>query len=325
MRMGPMWRKIRRVVGWLLLVWLIASFLGSMAYNAVTAPANLGPTEAGVPGEFVLVGNSLTHYEKAGAGDVAVVLLHGFATWSFTWRPTLTALGASGRFTAYAVDMRGFGFTERPGDALYNAEGYARHVEEFIDALGLEDPIIVGHSLGGDVALRVALARPGRVRGLVLVSAAVYLRVPWSASALARMSFPPFHRTALRLTASLFLNRALREAYFDPGSAGLSEVEVNIRKPLQQAGAEDAFLAMARSRSDAVPSAAIRQLRVPTLVVWGEEDGIVPLADGRRLAQEVPGAKLVTYPRTGHIPQEEARERFASDLIDFVAGVLPPA
>ena len=326
-RMAPMWRKVRRAVLALVLSVVLVGLVLSTAYNALTRPRGLSPRDAAVPGSFAEVNGSLTHYEVAGSGSVPVVLLHGRGAWSFTWRPTLTALGADGRFSAYAPDLRGFGFTERPPDGLYNAEGYAAHVEEFIDALGLERPILVGNSLGGEVALRVALARPDRVRGVVLVDAPVLAGDPTLSRAVARlMVVPPFHRTYIRLYHSNRLpfgglEDSLRRLYFDPGSVNLEEVEANVRRPLDQKGAEDSLIAMWRTHEDPVPEERIRQLGVPVFIVWGENDAVAPLEQGRRLHAAIPGSRLAVYPRTGHVPQEERRERFAADLIGF-AGEL---
>lgn len=326
MRMGPMWRKARR---WSVrfLVGLAAVLLGSsLAFNALTRPKGLAPREAGVPGAFVDVEGSLTHYETAGAGKVPVVLLHGFGSWSYTWRPALAALGDDGRFTAYAPDMRGFGFTDRPPDALYNLDGFTRHVEAFIDALELDRPILVGSSLGGEVAIRVALDRPDRVRGLVLVAAAAYDSPSPLAQAAARVLFvPPFNRSFVRIFSRWFIGSVVDRAYYDTSTIDRESLVQNLRKPFQQRGAEDAWVAMVRQRVASVPAERVRTLRLPTLIVWGAEDEVIPVERGARLNSDIANSRLFVYPRTGHLPQEEARERFAADLLSFCGELAPPA
>jgi pimeloyl-ACP methyl ester carboxylesterase len=320
-----MGRKIRRVVRWVTIVVVVGLLGTSLVYNAFTAPKGLAPRDAGVPGQFVETAGGLMHYETAGTGPLPVVLLHGFGEWSFTWRSTLAALGADGRFTAYAPDMRGFGFSERTPDSLYNANGFAVSVGEFIDALKLDRPILAGNSLGGDVALRVAVARPGRLRGLVLVDAASFAAPPEWQQALSRIFFiPPFNRTGLRLFVRYRLRSALASAYADPRSVNLDEVVANVRKPLDQDGAEEALIAMVRTGAPPLADATIAAVRVPTLIVWGEQDTIVDVDAGRRLNRLIAGSRLVTYPRTGHIPQEEQRERFAADLLEFSSGLAGP-
>src|SRR5439155_15032265 len=214
--------------------------------------------------------------------------------------PLLSALGADGRFTAYAIDMRGFGFTDRPRDALYNTTGYAEHVLQFLDAMKIERAVLVGHSLGGEVALRLAAERPDRVSGLVLADATAYgSPSPWS-QALQRLVFvPPFNRSLVRAVFSRpwYLRATLTRAYANTSTVDLSEVIAEIRKPLQQRGAEDALIAMVRTRSEPVTTAMVNRVRAPTLVIWGEDDKIVSVDTGRRLQREIEGSRLIVYPR----------------------------
>jgi pimeloyl-ACP methyl ester carboxylesterase len=275
-----------------------------------------------------MIGGSLTHYETAGTGKLPIVLLHGFGWWSFTWRPLLAALGADARFTAFAPDMRGFGFTERPRDALYNIDGYVEHVIEFIAGLQLDRPVLVGNSLGGEVALRVAAERPDLVRGLVLLDATAYTDPSPLSQALPRLLFiPPFNRTVMRAVISrpAFVRANLERRYYNPSSVNLSEIVANLRKPFDQRGAEDAFIAMIRTRRPAMAAAIVRRVKAPTLIMWGENDAVVPVAVGRHLQSDIAGSRLVVYPRTGHAPQEEARERVAADLIAFCEPLASPA
>jgi pimeloyl-ACP methyl ester carboxylesterase len=118
-------------------------------------------------------GELVVHYVEAGSGQ-PVRLLHGFLEWSDTWRHNLPALAGSGRIIA--PDLRGFGLTERGprrGDALGDQ---VKLVKGLMDALGVEQAVRSGHSMGGEVALRFALEHPGRVRALVLVDASGYVR-----------------------------------------------------------------------------------------------------------------------------------------------------
>jgi len=164
------------------------------------------------------------------------------------------------------------------------------------------------------------------VSGLVLADATAYgSPSPWS-QALQRLVFvPPFNRSLVRAVFSRpwYLRATLTRAYANTSTVDLSEVIAEIRKPLQQRGAEDALIAMVRTRSEPVTTAMVNRVRAPTLVIWGEDDKIVSVDTGRRLQREIEGSRLIVYPRTGHVPQEEAREKFAADLIQFGAGLAP--
>ena len=99
-----------------------------------------------------------------------MVLIHGFGSNTYTWRRNVDELGR--RFRVFAIDLKGFGLTEKPKDGQYHLSAYTEHLLAFLDELKLEKPVLVGNSMGGAVALRLALLYPDRVGGIVLVDAA---------------------------------------------------------------------------------------------------------------------------------------------------------
>lgn len=251
------------------------------------------------------------HYEESGSGG-SLVLVHGFGQSSFCWRPLH---GSDEGHRLIALDMKGFGASDKPADGRYSVNDQARLVVGFTRALGLTNFLLVGHSFGGAVCLRTAqLLRAegdGRLRGLVLVGSAAYpqqmpdfmrlFRTPLLAELVLWM-LPP------RLGAWL----ALRRAYADPRSIERAAVRAYARA-LASPGGRQALLATARQilpdNLDEI-IAGYREIDVPTLLVWGECDTIVPPAVGRRLAHELPHARLEIIPRRGHVPQEECPAAF---------------
>ena len=112
------------------------------------------------------VGAIKTHFVRKGDAGRPVVLVHGFGSSTYTWRKTVDALAP--RHRVYALDLKGFGLTAKPKDGQYHMDAYTRHLLGFLDAMKLDRPVLVGHSLGGAVVTRLALFHPDRVGGLVL-------------------------------------------------------------------------------------------------------------------------------------------------------------
>lgn len=132
------------------------------------------PTSLAAANEFLFAEGVQTHVVKHGTEGPNLVLLHGMRGWFPTWRQMVPALSACARVTV--IDMKGFGLSTLPACGEYNVDGLATHVLATLDALVLEEPILVGLSLGGEVAIRVALQAPDRVRGLILLGSTGYTR-----------------------------------------------------------------------------------------------------------------------------------------------------
>ena len=250
------------------------------------------------------------HVVEQGEGP-PVLLLHGFAANAFTWAKIRAPL--SMRNTVYAVDLKGFGDSPKPDDGAYTLRDHADAVLRLIERRNLTDLAIVGHSMGGGVAMLVALElqrRAGiRLRGLVLIGSIgasqpiprmlVMLRLPLAGELIA-WGVPP--RT--------FIRAGMRSAYFDPRRIEPAFVEA-YAAPLRTRAGRRAALATVRQTAPSDVDALFRragEIRAPVLLLWGHEDRVVPLSAGERLEAAIPGARLVVLARCGHIPQEEAPE-----------------
>lgn len=265
---------------------------------------------------YLQVGGESIHYQEAGQGK-PVVLIHGFFAWSFTWRKNLSALAE--HFHVYAIDLRGFGFSQRGVSLRYGFDDQARMVSAFLDALGIERAALVGHSMGGEVALRFALLYPHRVEGLVLIapSALVRRRPGWLEQYI--LPLPLIGPLAVRWAVlnRRFAVRAIRGAYHHPDLATAADLEGYL-SPARLRGTARSLATMMRQLDFGRMAERLREVLHRSLIIWGEEDPWVPVEHGHRLAALLPNSKLVTFPGCGHVPPEECPDRFHQTVIPFL-------
>jgi pimeloyl-ACP methyl ester carboxylesterase len=266
------------------------------------------------PGKLLEVDGQRIHYVEAGAGP-PVVLLHGLGASTFCFRRTIPALAA--HFQVFAIDLPGYGFSSRdaPDQSLTAQTAY---VLRFLDALGLDKVSLVGHSMGGSVAQRVAVAAPGRVDRLVLADATsdALLRRGLGVSRLLDPLLPPLFATVFYLPPLRRRWLALAcydDAYLTP------DVLAGYGAPSRVPGHVRAYRRFFRDRArDALLDPSL--IRQPTLLVWGEADRVTPPAIGRRLADQIEGSRLVVIPRAGHWAPEERPDIVNPLLVQFLKG-----
>jgi pimeloyl-ACP methyl ester carboxylesterase len=254
-------------------------------------------------------------------GDIAppVIFVHGLLSSSKTWKKVL-ASSASGH-TAIAVDLPGEGFSDRPWPYDYSAPSQALALLDFLDARKIDRAVLVGNSLGAGVSLIAAAARPERVAGLVLVDAAFPgMTIPWSFRTLRT---PALGELQIEFLVRPVVEFGLRHRLYARAGNVTEETVSDWWDPIPVPGTRRAALGFVRSRT-AGYEGLLPKIRVPTLIVWGKEDRLLPDSDGMRLASEMPGARLVILPDCGHLPQEEAPTAFSSIVAEFVKN-LPAA
>lgn len=277
--------------------------------------------ELGWLGEFVRAGGRWLHYvsagESAAATDPAVILLHGFGVWGFNWRFNLGPLAV--RHRVLVPDLPGWGLSEKGARVDYSFRAQIDAVAAFMDAVGVSTATLVGNSMGGEVAWRFALRRPERVERLVLIGSSAYIdTLPPIARRLAVLPGAAWF-VRLLIGNRRFMLRAMREAYYAPGGLVTPDALDGYLLPLRTPAAAHALIATLGSIDFGADTSRIREVRHPTLVVWGEDDPWIPLFHGLRLAAEIPGARLEVLPRTGHSPQEEHPDEVNRLIEDFVA------
>lgn len=253
----------------------------------------------------------------AGADVPTLLLLHGNASSLHTWDGWVRQLSPQVRVVR--LDLPGYGLTGPHPSGDYTATATVDFLERFADAAGLRRFAIAGNSLGGYFAWRFALRHPDRVSGLVLVNAAGYpLETGMSASVAMQVARLPVVSELLRFASVRWaIEFSLRDVYVDDTRvtpALVDRYEQMMLRPGNRAALGD------RARSERRPTGWERlpQLRVPTLVLWGEQDPWFPLDHARRFGRDIPGARVVTFPGLGHVPMEEDPAATARAVGEFL-------
>jgi pimeloyl-ACP methyl ester carboxylesterase len=266
-----------------------------------------------MPERFITVeGHRLRHVER-GAGP-ALLLVHGFAGIAETWDAVADDLARD--HAVYALDLLGFGGSDKPARADHSLAGHGRRVAAVAEALGLRDATLAGHSMGGVVAAYAALADGGaRLGRLALLDANFYRRngppIPM---------FPPLPRLlAARFYSPAARAASLRRCFADP-SLVTPELIERYLAPTRAPGARASLAAFLGTPGPATYAELPPQLRLPTLVLWGAADGLWPLADAHRLCAEIAGSALEIVAGAGHMLQEERPAEVARHLRAFVRG-----
>ncbi len=294
----------------------IACVLGAIASGAAGAfdepYARLGPPEAPV-NLFI---------QEEGSGP-PLLLIHGFGTSTYTWRHVAPALANTHR--VIAVDLKGFGQSDKPMDARYSVYDQAELLAQLIEDRNLSNLTLVGHSFGGGVALLLALQANDRLKGriskLVLLNTIAY---PQNMPVFFRMlNMPFFSHVGVRMVPAAVQTRvALQIAYLDDSKIDQSEVDV-YAAPLKTAAGKHAVIQSARqivpADLDAIAE-RYQSIKLPTLILWCDHDRIVPLDVGLKLRRAMPNASLKVVQGCGHMPQEEQPERTLGFISEFLGG-----
>jgi len=278
--------------------------------------------------EVVLHGHRV-RFHRSGEGPL-LVLLHGIASTADTWAPVATGLAAS--HTVLAPDLLGHGSSAKPrGD--YSLGAYASGVRDLITALGHERATVVGHSLGGGIAMQFAYQFPERVERLVLISSGGLGR---EVHPILRASTLPGSEIVLALLGRRWLRTTGGAVGATLGRLGLragedlAGVAAGIAS-LGDADARGAFVHTARAAIDpggqrvSATDRLYLAAHLPTLIVWGERDPIIPAAHGEAAHAAIPGSRLEIFAGAGHFPHREQPVRFVSLVEDFMRSTEPAA
>lgn len=266
--------------------------------------------DAGKPGRVVDIGGYGVHIVERGGGPRTMVLIHGFGASTFSWRELIPHFERD--FRIIAVDLKGFGYSERAADAGLAAMDQIAMLRALLGQLGVSRAVVAGHSMGGGVAQRFAAAYPEMVEALILAASIT------GEERIARMRMPAWLvRPFAPLIGALTASRLLQLCYYDKSylTPGVRE---GYMRPTRIRGSLDGLLAMMRD-AEADPPIDAARITAPVLLLYGAHDRVVPLKSGQHIRERIPQARLVVIDRAAHNFIEERHEECAAAISDFLA------
>ncbi|MET3811795.1 alpha/beta fold hydrolase [Arthrobacter sp. UYEF3] len=289
----------------------------------VRAPGAPAPVRALNPVELpgtghVDVGGTRLRYRKTGSGE-PVLLLHGIGQSLDDWTEQHDRLAA--RHTVYSVDLPGFAYSDRlPGRATL--AGLASVLPGFLDALGVHEPLpVMGNSLGGAVAMKLAADHPDRVSALVLANSAGFGKeVAVVLRLLAALLLRPDKEASRRTVQSIFYDKELVTDARVGHALALSQRATH-RQTVLDIARDLGTIAGIRAEWRTALMVALAESDIPTLVVWGDHDHILPFSHLGAAAAALPHAESHVFSKTGHMPQIERPEEFAAVVEEFLTRV----
>lgn len=263
--------------------------------------------------QFITVENLELRYRTFGAPSdekTTLVLLHGFSNSLQSFR--LLAPLLADDYYVVTVDLPGFGLSSKPVDYDYRNENQAQTIQKFIDSLELKNVVIGGHSLGGAVALRIAINEPS-LKGLIVMNPGII-----STGTPDIIQYLPFPLT--RIAAKQFGDRDFRESFLKESFVNpdlvTDEVMDNLQLTVQSEGYLTGMTSMMGQYEPASEAALMNQVEMPVVLVWGAQDRGKSNAEFEQLKAGFQNLTVVVAPNAGHYVQEEAAELVAMDLIE---------
>lgn len=315
--------------------WVIRGFLALVALLVIaflifrtpdTDAAEMRAKYGGPPSQFVEIGEGVTvHLRDEGPEQApALILLHGSNADLHTWEPWVQALKA--KYRVIRFDQVGHGLTGPDPKDDYSRANYVAHVGAVADKLGLKQFILGGNSMGGKHALAYAIAHPERVTGLVLVDGSggpmLKLDKKKDDEDSGNIGFkiaqtPGINLLVEQITPRSLIAQSLEQSVSVKSVASEAAVD-RYWEMLRYPGNRRATLKRFSQPYDPLGEAEIAAVATPTLILWGEEDRLIPVEAGQWLAKTLPNNRLVVYPGIGHLPQEEAVAATLGDLLPWL-------
>lgn len=260
------------------------------------------------------------HYElynyEPNSNKTTFVLIHGFLSSTFSYRRLIPLLAQHG--TVVALDLPPFGKSDKSKDFTYSYKNMSNIVISLVEHLHLSNIILVGHSMGGQIALYISKQRPDLVDKTVLICSSGYL--PKSHFSLVCSSYLPFFYLYIKnwLVRSGVLKNLLNVIH--DRSLIDDEMMQGYAAPFFDERIFHALTRMIRDREGDLPSCELQQIKIPSLLIWGEEDTVVPVSVGKRLHSDLENSRFISYEKAGHLLPEERPQHVYENIMEF-AGI----
>lgn len=269
-------------------------------------------------GRHATIRNAAIYYELYNeqllAKKPAIILIHGFLSSVFSFRKLIPLF--STHYPIVALDLPPFGKSEKSRNFTYSYQNFAGVVIDIAKQLGIKKAYLIGHSMGGQIALQVAKQNPELVEKLILLCSSGYLRR--AKQLLIASSYLPFFSYYVKYW---FKKKGAKESLLNVVYDHTMIDEEMIEGYLSPFYEKDVFRAltrMIRHREGDLLSEELQSINVPCLLIWGKEDRVVPITIGERLSKDLHHSHLIIYEKTGHLLPEEKPEEVCRDILSFL-------
>ena len=277
------------------------------------------PIYANSSSQFMSILGMQVHYRDQGvqSDSVPLILLHGMSSSLNTWDSVVFYLANHRR--VISLDLPGFGLSGPSPENMYNFDYYNKFIDSFTRRLQLTNFTLVGNSMGGSIAWNYALFNPAVVDKLVLIDAVGYPKRGESGSLGFKIaSTPVINNILLFATPKALVRKSLETIYFDQSRVTDAQVERFHDMAIREGNRAAALLIFKGSFGTSKFKGKIKEIKTPTLVLWGEKDNLISVENAYQFNQDIKGSKLEVYPNVGHVPMEEIPEQVAKSILDFI-------
>ena len=268
--------------------------------------------------KFINIQGVYVHYRDEGNQNdsIPLVLIHGTSSSLHTWDSIVPAL--VGKKRIIRLDLPAFGLTGPHPQRDYSINFYNQFIDAFLNAIGVQQYIIAGNSLGGSIAWNQALAYPNKVKQLVLINSGGYPKKNEKGNIGFKLaSTPVVGDVLLKFTPRGIIRKSVEDVYSD--KAKVNEVLVQrYFDLLLREGNRNATLDIFKQRIIFGSSERIKNIKTPTLIIWGEDDQLIDVSNAYLFEKDIQNSQLVIIPKTGHVPMEENPKQVSLAIISFL-------
>lgn len=266
------------------------------------------------------MGGQIHYRDEGNKNGPAILLIHGSSSLLQTWEPVVALLGD--KYRLISLDLYGHGLTGPQPKGDYSADANIAAAVKVLDTVGVEQAYWVGNSMGGWLSWRAGLAVPERVSGLILIDASgaqIDEKVkPYLAARLVRTSVGQL--LLPEITPKFLVRSSLEENFAEPERL-TDELVTRYWELLRFPGNRQATIARGATPREPEKWGEIGNLKMPVLLLWGEQDKVIPLSHAKAFEAAIAGAKLITYKDAGHLPMEETPDQVAQDIGVWIEGI----
>lgn len=269
--------------------------------------------------QFMPILGMKVHYRDEGprTDSTPLILIHGMSSSLNTWDSVALFLTKEKR--VISLDLPGFGLTGPSPENTYNYDYFSKFIDTFAARLQLKQFIIAGNSMGGGIAWNYALHNPIGVSKLILIDASGYPKKNESGSLGFKIaSTPIINNLLLYITPKALVRKSLETIYYDQSRVTDAQVERFHDIAIREGNREAALQIFKGSFATTKIKGQITQITTPTLILWGDKDNLISVENAYRFHKDIQNSKVEIYKNIGHVPMEEAPQKVAQSILNFV-------